>query len=524
MRRNIGYSILFIFLITGHLHLKGQENRLNQNGFNRFFYPNGQVSSEGNMVDGKPDGYWKTYYVTGVLKSEGNRKNYLLDSIWVFYSLSADTLKKINYLYGKKNGFYYTYNYENINNPDGYIYSKELFVNDKKEGKAYYYYDNNKVKMEVNYLNGKKNGRAFEYNKEYTIITIFEYNKDRLINRERINRIDEEGDKQGIWKEFYEDGKVNIEKGYKNNKLEGYYKKYDRKGNLILTLRYEKGVIVEDNAVDDQEEIEIRKEYDNNGNLKFSGPYKRNTPIGIHREYSKDGEVINSKIYDNNGNIVSVGIVNEKGEKQGKWKNYYTKDKLLSEGQYVDNEKTGTWKYCFKNGRIEQTGKYRNGKPNEIWKWYYTNGKLIKEEEYFNGKRDGVYTEYSENGDIISEGHFLEGEMDGSWRTKIGDHSEAGKYIVGLKDDIWKHFYEDGSLKYKGKFINGNPDGKHQIFWQNGNTKEERYYDNGRREKTWKKYNEDGNLILTITYKDDKEYRVNGVKLDLPESDVKLIK
>jgi len=481
MRRNIVYSILFIFLITGHLPLKGQENILNQNGFNRFFYPNGQVSSEGNMVDGKPDGYWQTYYVCGVLKSEGNRKNYLLDSVWVFYSLSADTLKKINYLYGKKNGFYYTYNYENINKPEGYICSKELFVNDKKEGKAYYYYDNNKVKMEVNYLIGKKNGRAFEYNKEDIIITIFEYNKDRLINRERINRIDEKGDKQGIWKEFYEDGKLNIEKGYKNNKLEGYYKKYDRKGSLILTLRYEKGVIVENNAIDDQEEIEIRKEYDNDGSLKFSGPYKRNTPIGIHREYSKDGEVINSKIYDNNGNIVSVGIVNEKGEKQGKWKNYYTKDKLLSEGKYVDNEKTGTWKYCFKNGRIEQTGKYRNGKPNEIWKWYYNNGKLIKEEEYFNGKRDGVYTEYSKNGDIISEGHFLDGEMDGSWRTKIGDHSEVGKYIVGLKNDIWKHFYEDGSLKYKGKFINGNPEGKQKIFCQNGNKKDETYNYNGRK-------------------------------------------
>ena len=70
----------------------------------------------------------------------------------------------------------------------------------------------------------KKKGRTFEYNEEGKIITIFEYNKDRLINRELINRIDENGDKQGIWKEFYEDSKVNIEKGYKDNKLEGYYK------------------------------------------------------------------------------------------------------------------------------------------------------------------------------------------------------------------------------------------------------------------------------------------------------------
>jgi len=524
MGRNIVYFILFIYLITGHLSLKGQENLLNQNEFKRFFYPNGQLSSEGNMIDGKPDGYWRTYYVTGVLKSEGNRKNHLLDSIWLFYSQSADTLKKINYLYGKKNGFYFTYNYENINKPEGYIFSKELFVNDKKEGKAYNYFDNNKVKMEINYLNGKKNGRTFEYNKEGKIITIFEYNKDRLINRELINRIDENGDKQGIWKEFYEDSKVNIEKGYKDNKLEGYYKKYDKKGNLMLTLRYENGVIVDDNAVDDQEEIEIRKEYDNNGIIKFSGPYKRNTPVGIHREYSKDGEVINSKIYDNNGNIIAIGIVNEKGEKQGIWENYYTSEKLLSEGQYINNKKTGTWKYYFINGRIEQTGKYRNGKPNELWKWHYNSGKLNKEEEYFNGKRDGVYTEYSENGDVISEGYFLDGEKDGAWSTKVGDNSEMGKYIVGLKNDIWKHFYEDESLKYKGKFVNGNPEGRHQIFWQSGNIKEERYYDNGRREKTWKKYNEDGNLMLTITYKDDKEYRVNGVKLDLPESDVKLIK
>ena len=142
MRRNILYFVLFIFLIIGNSALKGQENLLNQNGFNRFYYPNGQVSSEGNMVDGKPDGFWKTYYVSGVLKSEGNRKNNLLDSIWVFYSLSADTIKKINYIYGKKNGYYYTYDYQNINKPEGYIYSRELFVNDMKEGKSFYYYDN----------------------------------------------------------------------------------------------------------------------------------------------------------------------------------------------------------------------------------------------------------------------------------------------------------------------------------------------------------------------------------------------
>ena len=86
-------------MIPFSLILDAQE--INSNGFNRFFYPNGQVSSEGLMRDGKPDGYWKTYYVTGIIKSEGKRANHLLDSIWVFYNQVGDTLEKINYIYGQ---------------------------------------------------------------------------------------------------------------------------------------------------------------------------------------------------------------------------------------------------------------------------------------------------------------------------------------------------------------------------------------------------------------------------------------
>ena len=46
----------------------------------------------------------------------------------------------------------------------------------------------------------------------------------------------------------------------------------------------------------------------------------------------------------------------------------------------------------------------------------------------------------------------------------------------------------------------------------------------GIREKTWKKYNEDGTVFLTVTYKNDTETSINGIKIKLPESDVKLIK
>ncbi|MFI5219013.1 MAG: toxin-antitoxin system YwqK family antitoxin, partial [Bacteroidia bacterium] len=50
---------------------------VNPNGFNRFYYSNGKLSSEGNLINGKPEGYWKSYHENGRLKSEGNRKNLL---------------------------------------------------------------------------------------------------------------------------------------------------------------------------------------------------------------------------------------------------------------------------------------------------------------------------------------------------------------------------------------------------------------------------------------------------------------
>ena len=64
-----------------------------------------KVSSEGFMQNDKPDGYWKTYYPSAVLKSEGNRVNHLLDSTWVFYKETGDTLQKVSYVLGKRNGY-----------------------------------------------------------------------------------------------------------------------------------------------------------------------------------------------------------------------------------------------------------------------------------------------------------------------------------------------------------------------------------------------------------------------------------
>jgi uncharacterized protein len=131
-----------------------QENEIMKDGYQVFKYPNGAISSEGLIKNGKPEGFWKSFYVTGIKKSEGKRTNFVLDSIWLFYDQTGDTTEKINYLYGKKNGWYYKYKKDAAKGL--YIWSKELFAADKKEGIAFNYYADGKIQQTFTYNGGKK--------------------------------------------------------------------------------------------------------------------------------------------------------------------------------------------------------------------------------------------------------------------------------------------------------------------------------------------------------------------------------
>jgi antitoxin component YwqK of YwqJK toxin-antitoxin module len=513
--------LLISALICTTVLLFSQGGEAMSDGYKIFKYPNGTISGEGFMKNGKPDGFWKSYYVTGVKKSEGKRTSFLLDSIWVFFDQAGDTIEKINYLFGKKNGYYYKYKKDPAEGL--YIWSKELYAGDKKEGTADTYFPDHNLKQTFAYNNGKKQGLSKEFDKDGNIISLLEYNNDFLISREKINRTDNNGLKQGDWKEFYPGGGKKSEKTYKDDQLHGYYKEYDMKGKLILTMLYENGSIVK-SKVDDEPDIEIVNSYDLSGKLIRSGPFRNQVPVGIHREYGPDGKIINSKMYNDNGLLLSEGIVDEAGNKIGKWKDLYSSGKIQAEGQYTDNRRSGLWKFNSENEKGEQTGYYNNGRPDGMWKWYYESGVLLREEEYFQGLRDGTYTEYSRAGEIIAQGKYSDGEKNGEWKYKSGNNIEEGKYIIGLRDGIWKSYYPDGKLKFRGNFIQGNADGAHTYYYENGKIKEERYYQMGMREKTWKKFDEEGILLLTIAYKNDVEISINGVKIKLPESDVKLIK
>lgn len=496
-----------------------------QNGPVQIYYPNGQVSSEGFVKDGKPNGYWKTYYVTGIIKSEGKRTNFLLDSTWNFYNQSGELVEVINYQLGKRSGYTIKYSYDNPELPgQKTLISRELYINDKREGYSYYYYTTGELKEEVSFSNGKREGYSKEFNKDSVIITLKQYNDNYLISRERINRTDSEGLKQGTFKSFFDDGTVKKEVNYLDDQLHGYFREYDEGGKLLQTFRYERGVVVEEIDEEAKEIIDFKRTFDDQGRMIFSGGYREGVPIGIHRFFDSTGTVINAYIYNEEGKKISEGIVDEQGNKKGSWTDFYVSGEVRAKGNYRNNRQNGDWVFYFKNGKTEQRGQFLNGRFNGQWTWYYDSGELWRDESYFNGREDGYSTEYDKQGNVITEGNYINGEKDGKWVHIVGDHKEEGSYIIGLREGKWTYYYDSGQVQFEGNYLQGLPDGKQIYYYENGDIKEEQYYKSGLREKVWRKYDEEGNIELAIAYKNNDEIRINGIRVRLPDDEIKSIR
>lgn len=483
--------------------------KVTNNGYQVFYHPNGVKASEGTMRDGKPDGYWKTYNDQDILVSEGNRKNFELDSTWKFYSDAGRITMDINYLKGVKDGIRKTFL------EDGTI--EEKFKNDIKNGLTRYYDLNGKLRKEVNFKDGLENGLAREFDKDGRIITLITYKSGFITERELINRFDNGGKKHGPWKYFYPEGMVRLEGSYNHGLENGYFKEYDKDGNLLSTAKYAEGVKLEDVA--ELIKLDVRKDYYPDGKVKIAATYNKAGKLeGVRREYSPEGAVEKSYIFKN-GIMIGEGIVTEKGERDGFWKEYYNDGKLRAEGKYNKDVREGAWKFYLENGETEQEGNYVKGKPEGDWRWYYPGGELLREESYYNGLQDGMMTEYDEAGKVITKGEYIEGKENGPWYYRLGDSETEGTYADGMRNGLWKVYdlpngmEEQKVLRFEGQYIEDNPQGEHTYYWDNGNKKEEGDYSTGRKEGEWVYYNYDGTPYIVVSYKNGVEYRYDGFQI-----------
>ena len=127
MKKNLFYIILLISLSVsaqktyqkayfdnGNLKSEGWLKNDQKNGYWKFYYQNGNIKKEGRFSKDKPIKYWYFYTKKGIKKSAGHFINGEKSNWWLFY----DGFEKINHKcqlkHNVKNGYCLMYKNEEL--------------------------------------------------------------------------------------------------------------------------------------------------------------------------------------------------------------------------------------------------------------------------------------------------------------------------------------------------------------------------------------------------------------------------
>ena len=186
-----------------------------------------------------------------------------------------------------------------------------------------------------------------------------------------LNKLDDKGNKHGLWKGIYEDTK--------NPKYEGTFEHGKETG--IFTF------------------------FDNT----------RTKTIVATREFSPKDNSAYTIFYDQSKNKVSEGkVVNKLLE--GRWNYYHKASKaIMTIENYTNGKLEGLRRVFYPNGKIAEEINYKNNLKEGICKRYTENGIVIEESAYKNNEYNGTATFKDSDGSLISKGNFVDGKKSGVW-------------------------------------------------------------------------------------------------------------
>lgn len=424
-------------------------------GMEKRFYKNGALLSEIEYKDGMLDGIYKTYYSNGEIESIGKTIENENVGDWKVYHPNKNIKTELSYEKGKINGVYKDYDTDGklvltYDYKKGEIYTYSFFnkegiafhSGDKKRNNLPYksFHPNGNLRSEGLYdIKGGKQGEWKFYTKNEVLNSVDEY-KDGLID--------------GYSTFYFENGKKEVVRKYKEDKALGYYLKQDRLGQKVKHGWFKDGAA-----------HGVWKTYFPNKELRYENYYFNGKLEGEQRYYSVDGKLSETRHYKND-DLISEFFYDNKGKiydsvitstlKLDTIYTHYFNGKLYSKLTYSYGIKNGKYVGYYADGSIRAEGQYLNMKQNGEWVWYHENGKIETKCSYVYGDLDGNYTEYHDNGKI----------------------KETKSYILGDLHGESKEYGEEGILKRTANYEYGVSEGKRNFYSEEGHLQLIRFYHN----------------------------------------------
>ncbi len=197
---------------------------------------------------------------------------------------------------------------------------------------------------------------------------------------QKINKLDSQGRRTGIWKKYYENGDIRYEGEFKNGKEIGTFSFYNQGSSYPAIVK----------TFSNTSDTASVKFY-NKTRVKTKGKMVGKKRVGKWIYYFADGQRVFSE--ENYKNGLLDGVV----------KNYYDNGNVTEETFYKEGKKHGTSKIYTEEGILIEDVIYVDGKLNGLGKYYDLKGVIKEKGMYENGARKGKW-EYYIDGEVSAKG------------------------------------------------------------------------------------------------------------------------
>ena len=403
-----------------------------------FYAPSGEKSVEISYLKGKKHGLRKQYFEDETVVEEW-KEDTLVNSIQSFYKTGE--LKRLSPIAdGKQHGLEKEFNKEGlvivVSKYFAGILGKREFINrtDKfglKQGSWKYFWENGNLKQEGSYLNDKKKGYFKYYDEEGNFIYVEKYDNDVLITDAPETR------QMEIKTVYHPNGKPSITATYYKGVPDGVRREFNEDGAVIKGYVFANGILRYDGITDEDGKRQgLWKEYYPTGELKSQGHYINSKQEGDWKFYFENQRIEVEGRYKNgkkegawywyypNGNILQEENWNN-GKLDGDFFEYNETGEITVKGEYVEGTEEGEWFYI--QGKAIEKGVYYDGMRTGLWttKWR-EEGTSISEIEYDQNLFNGKHTLYYHNGNVKETGKYSSGERVGIWYL----YDEEGELIL----------------------------------------------------------------------------------------------
>jgi len=403
-----------------------------------FYSQSGEKNLEITYLEGKKHGLKKQYLEDEIVVEEWQMDT-LMNAVRAFYKTGE--LKRFTPIeYGKPHGLEKEFNKEGlvrvVSKYFAGILGKRELINRTdnfglKQGSWKYFWENGNLKMECAYQNDKKQGYFKYYDETGNLKYVEKYDNDNLI-------VDAPETRQMEIKTVYHpNGKRAITATYYKGVPDGVRREFDTNGTVIRGYVFANGILKYDGITDENGKRQgIWKEFYPTGELKSEGEYLNSKQEGVWKFYFENQKVEIEGKYKNGKKEGAWYWYYPNGEllQEENWKNgkldghffeYNEKGEITVNGEYLEGTEEGEWIYM--QGNAIEKGIYFDGMRTGVWttKWR-ENGILISEIEYEHNLFNGKHVLYHADGKIRETGKYSDGERVGIWYI----YDEEGELIL----------------------------------------------------------------------------------------------